>query len=213
MLVVSKQASEGLINLALNKEATASSQVNDNEAGKFAFDGKMNTKWCAFGEKGNNITVDLGKEVLVKEINLYNAKAGGEGASMNTSDYQIEFSLDNQNWELVSQVKDNSSDISKSHINYKKARYVKLTVNKSEQGNGGATRIYEIEVLGLNTDKLLVLQNKELVMELKEKLVLLKNKNDRKLDVVISKAESIIKNPEVENIEILVLLDEINKIK
>lgn len=213
MLVVSKQASEGLINLALNKEATASSQVNDNEAGKFAFDGKLNTKWCAFGEKGNNITVDLGKEVLVKEINFYNAKAGGEGASMNTSDYQIEFSLDNQNWELVSQVKDNSLDISKSDINYKKARYVKLIVDKSEQGNGGATRIYEIEVLGLNTDKLLVLQNKELVMELKEKLVFLKNKNDRNLDIILSRAESIIKNPEVENIEILVLLDEINKIK
>lgn len=213
ILVVSKQASEGLINLALNKEAKASSQVNDNEAGKFAFDGKLNTKWCAFGEKGNTITVDLGKEVLVKEINLYNAKAGGEGASMNTSDYQIEFSLDNQNWELVSQVKDNSLDISKNNINYKKTRYVKLTVNKSEQGNGGATRIYEIEVLGLNTDKLLVLQNKELVIKLKEKLVFLKNKNDRNLDAIVVKMEGIIKNPEVENSDILILLDEINKIK
>lgn len=213
ILVVSNQASEGLINLALNKEVKASSQVNDNEAGKLAFDGKLNTKWCAFGEKGNHITVDLGKEVLVKEINLYNAKAGGEGASMNTSDYQIEFSLDKQNWDLVSQVKDNSLDISKSDINFKKAKYVKITVNKSEQGNGGATRIYEIEVLGLNTDKLLVLQNKELVIRLKEKLVLLKSKNDRNLDVVVSKIENMIKNPEVEKNEILMLLDEINKIK
>lgn len=165
-IVVSSQASEGLKNLALDKDTKANSQVNENEAAKFAFDGKLNSKWCAFGESGNWIEVDLGKENIIKELRMSHAQAGGEAASMNTSEYSIEISNDGNTWIELADIKGNDKAVSRDDLNYELARYVRVKVNKSEQGSGGATRIYEIEVLGIDSDRLLVLDNKEALYKL-----------------------------------------------
>ena len=167
-IVVSSQAEGGLQNLALNKEAKANSQVNENEAAKFAIDGKLNSKWCAIGENGNWIEIDLGKESIIKELRMSHAQAGGEAASMNTSEYTIEISKDGDNWVELSDIKGNDKAVSKDDLNYELARYVRVKVNKSEQGSGGATRIYEIEVLGIESDMVLVLDNKEALHQLND---------------------------------------------
>lgn len=207
-IVVSSQASNGLTNLALNKECMANAQVNENEAGKFAFDGKLNTKWCAFGEKGNWITVDLGKETIIKELRMSHAQAGGEAASMNTSEYTVEISNDGETWTQLCDVKGNTKAVSRDDLMYTLAKYVKVNVNKSEQCSGGATRIYEIEVLGIDSDRVLVLDNKEALYNLNNTINTLEEeyknlgKVDSEFESLLNNAKDIINRVEVEVEEI-----------
>lgn len=205
-IVVSSQASNGLTNLALNKECMANAQVNENEAGKFAFDGKLNTKWCAFGEKGNWITVDLGKETIIKELRMSHAQSGGEAASMNTSEYTVEISNDGETWTQLCDVKGNTKAVSRDDLMYTLAKYVKVNVNKSEQGSGGATRIYEIAVLGIDSDRVLVLDNKEALYNLNNTINTLEEeyknlgKVDSEFESLLNNAKDIINRVEVEEI-------------
>lgn len=203
-IVVSSQASNGLTNLALNKESVANAQVNENEAGKFAFDGKLNTKWCAFGGNGNWIQVDLGKETIIKELRMSHAQAGGEAASMNTSEYTVEISNDGQTWTQLCDVKGNTKAVSRDDLMYTLAKYVRVNVNKSEQGSGGATRIYEIEVLGIDSDRVLVLDNKEALDSLNNTINTLEEeyknlgKVDSEFEALLENAKNIIDIVEVE---------------
>ena len=186
----------------------ANAQVNENEAGKFAFDGKLNTKWCAFGEKGNWITVDLGKETIIKELRMSHAQAGGEAASMNTSEYTVEISNDGETWTQLCDVKGNTKAVSRDDLMYTLAKYVKVNVNKSEQGSGGATRIYEIEVLGIDSDRVLVLDNKEALYNLNNTINTLEEeyknlgKVDSEFESLLNNAKDIINRVEVEVEEI-----------
>ncbi|MGL5315081.1 MAG: discoidin domain-containing protein, partial [Peptostreptococcaceae bacterium] len=210
-IVVSSQANEGLQNLALNKEATANAQVNENEGAKFAFDGKLNSKWCAFGESGNWIQVDLGKDVVVKELKISHAGAGGEAASMNTSEYTVEVSNDGNTWRELKDVVGNTSSVTRDDLVYDLARYVRVKINKSEQGSGGATRVYEIEVLGLDTEKITVIDNKETLLQLNSTLTNIENeyanlgKEDKEFELLLEEVKRVIDVVEVEKDEILTL--------
>lgn len=208
-IVVSSQAKDGLKNLALNKEAIANAKTNENEDAKFAFDGKLNSKWCALGESGNYIQVDLGKENIIKQLRISHAEAGGEAKSMNTSQYNIEVSNDGQSWRKVKDVSNNSSSISNDDLNYELARYIKVNINKSEQGSGGATRIYEIEALGLDTNKITVIDNKEALVNFINKVNELESlykdlgTTDENFEKILYRAKQIIEIVEVDKEEIL----------
>lgn len=208
-IVVSSQAKDGLKNLALNKEAIANAKTNENEDAKFAFDGKLNSKWCALGESGNYIQVDLGKENIIKQLKISHAEAGGEAKSMNTSQYNIEVSNDGQSWRKIKDVSNNSSSISNDDLNYELARYIKVNINKSEQGSGGATRIYEIEALGLDTNKITVIDNKEALINFINKVneieALYKDlgTTDENFEKILYRAKQIIEIVEVDKEEIL----------
>lgn len=208
-IVVSSQAKDGLKNLALNKEAIANAKTNENEDAKFAFDGKLNSKWCALGESGNYIQVDLGKENIIKQLRISHAEAGGEAKSMNTSQYNIEVSNDGQSWRKVKDVSNNSSSISNDDLNYELARYIKVNINKSEQGSGGATRIYEIEALGLDTNKITVIDNKEVLANFINKVNELESlykylgTTDENFEKILYRAKQIIEIVEVDKEEIL----------
>lgn len=208
-IVVSSQAKDGLKNLALNKEAIANAKTNENEDAKFAFDGKLNSKWCALGESGNYIQVDLGKENIIKQLRISHAEAGGEAKSMNTSQYNIEVSNDGQSWRKIKDVSNNSSSISNDDLNYELARYIKVNINKSEQGSGGATRIYEIEALGLDTNKITVIDNKEALVNFINKVNELEalykdlGTTDENFEKILYRAKQIIDIVEVDKEEIL----------
>lgn len=208
-IVVSSQAKDGLKNLALNKEAIANAKTNENEDAKFAFDGKLNSKWCALGESGNYIQVDLGKENIIKQLRISHAEAGGEAKSMNTSQYSIEVSNDGQSWRKVKDVSNNSSSISNDDLNYELARYIKVNINKSEQGSGGATRIYEIEALWLDTNKITVIDNKEALVNFINKVNELESlykdlgTTDENFEKILYRAKQIIEIVEVDKEEIL----------
>lgn len=208
-IVVSSQAKDGLKNLALNKEAIANAKTNENEDAKFAFDGKLNSKWCALGESGNYIQVDLGQENIIKQLKISHAEAGGEAKSMNTSQYNIEVSNDGQSWRKIKDVSNNSSSISNDDLNYELARYIKVNINKSEQGSGGATRIYEIEALGLDTNKITVIDNKETLINFINKVNELESlykglgTTDENFEKILHRAKQIIEIVEVDKEEIL----------
>ncbi|WP_305302759.1 discoidin domain-containing protein, partial [Romboutsia ilealis] len=203
-IVVSSQAKDGLKNLALNKDSKANAEVNKNEAAKLPFDGRLNSKWCTLGESGNWIEVDLGKENIIKELRMSHAQAGGETASMNTSEYTIEISQDGENWVELDDIKGNNKAVSRDDLNYELARYVRVKVNKSEQGSGGATRIYEIEVLGIDSDKILVLDNKEVLYQLNNTINIIEKEyyklgiQNNDFETLLNKCKNIIDKVEVE---------------
>lgn len=148
-ITVTKEAAGGVGDLALNKQATASSFVNDREAPKFALDGNDKTKWCAVGDGPHWLTVDLGSTRKVSGFVVKHAEAGGEAAAFNTRDFEISVSLDGKNWTQVVDVKGNTLGTSKHSIALTEARYVKLNVTKPTQGGDTAARIYGFEVHGL----------------------------------------------------------------
>ena len=148
-ITVSNDAKENFKNLSQGKESEASSFVNPNEAPKFAFDGKLDTKWCAVGTPPHNIVVDLGNNFLISEVKMSHAEAGNESPDMNTSDYTIEVSEDGKIFTEVVNVKKNSLAETKDTFKAINARYVRINVTKPTQGSDSAVRIYEIEVNGI----------------------------------------------------------------
>lgn len=150
MITVTKEAANGVTDLAMGKKATASSYVNEKEAPQFALDGDDKTKWCAVGEAPHTLTVDFGAEHKISEFVVKHAEAGGEAAAFNTRAFRIQLSIDGENWNDAVQVGDNIKGISKHAIPLTSARYVRLVVEKPTQGGDTAARIYGFEVHGLN---------------------------------------------------------------
>ena len=136
-------------NLALGKETSASSFVNEKEAPAFAVDGNAATKWCAVGDRPHWLTVDLGAEHKLSEFVIKHAEAGGEPAAFNTRAFTIQVSSDGKEWKDAVSVKDNTKEVSSHAIELTSARYVRLQIEKATQGGDTATRIYDFEVLGL----------------------------------------------------------------
>ena len=149
-ITVSNDVKDNFKNLSQGKISEASSFINLKEAPEFAFDGKLDTKWCAIGTLPHNIVVDLGKVQTISEVRIAHAEAGNESPDMNTSDYTIEVSEDGVNFTEIVNVKKNSLANTVNTFKAIPARYVRLTVTKSTQGSDSAVRIYEIEVYGLD---------------------------------------------------------------
>lgn len=149
LITVSNDAKDNFKNLSLGKTPEASSYVNPNEAPPFAFDGKLDTKWCAVGTPPHNITVDLGSVMTVSEVRIAHAEAGKESPDMNTSDYTIEVSEDGKNFTEVILVKKNTKANTVDTFKVTKAKYVRINVTKPTQGSDSAVRLYEIEVYGI----------------------------------------------------------------
>lgn len=149
-ITVKKGVNKGseLANLAKGAKAEASSFVNDNEAPKFALDGKKDTKWCATGKAPHSITIDLGSEKLVSEVLMGHAESGGESADMNTQKYTIEVSSNGNDFTEVASIDKNSLGNTVDTFKATKARYVRINAIKPTQGSDQAVRIYEIQVRG-----------------------------------------------------------------
>lgn len=149
-ITVTNDAKDNFKNISLGKSSEASSFVNSSEAPQFAFDGKLDTKWCATGNPPHNITVDLGKSYMIGEVRMAHAEAGNESPSMNTSDYTIEISEDGVNFTEIVNVKNNSLPNTVDTFKATSARYVRVNAIKPTQGSDSAVRIYEIEVFGID---------------------------------------------------------------
>ena len=135
-------------NLALNRPATGSASCNANESPAKAVNGSVsggNTdKFCSTATT-KYLQVDLGTARALRSVTVRHAGAGGESASWNTRDFDVQVSSDGVRWTTVSQVRGNTANVS-SHTFTATARYVKINILAAEQGSGGATRIYEFEV-------------------------------------------------------------------
>ncbi|OME91285.1 MULTISPECIES: endo-beta-N-acetylglucosaminidase [Paenibacillus] len=149
LITVTREAENGVGNLALGKKTSASSFVNEKEAPQFAVDGNTATKWCAVGDGPHSMTVDLGAEHKISEFVIKHAEAGGEPAAFNTRAFSIQVSSDGKEWKDAVSVKDNTKAVSSHAIELTSAQYVRLQVEKATQGGDTAARIYDFEVLGL----------------------------------------------------------------
>lgn len=136
-------------NLALNKSTTTSATCNSNETGAKAVNGSVaggnSDKWCAIGAN-NWLRVDLGANYDLTRFVVKHAAAGGESATWNTRNFNIETSSDGQNWSPKVNVTGNMQNETTHTIGATTARYVRLYVTQPQQNSGGAARIYEFEV-------------------------------------------------------------------
>lgn len=152
LVTVTNAVNEGKVNLSVGKTATATSFVNPAEGPAFAIDGKYETKWCATADGLHALTIDLGNINTISDISIKHAEAGGESSSMNTSAYTVEISNDGENFTELIKVVGNKDGVTNDPVEVSKARYVRLSINKPTQGGDKATRIYEVEVIGLEGD-------------------------------------------------------------
>ncbi len=137
-------------NLALNRPATADSECVPTEAAGKAVNGSVSggssDKWCSGGAQ-KWLRMDLGSAVAVRTVAVKHAAAGGESATWNTRDYDVEVSTDAVNWTTVVRQRGNTA-ASTTHSVSATARYLRLNVITPEQSGAGAARIYEFEVYG-----------------------------------------------------------------
>jgi len=111
-----------LVDLALGKTATADSQYNAEYAASYTVDGSNTTRWCSQEniKPPHWLKVDLGNELEFNQIRILYENAYAK-------DYEIQVSLDDQNWASAKKIIGNDSGGLKIH-NFKtaKARYVKI---------------------------------------------------------------------------------------
>ncbi|MGA8942949.1 MAG: glycoside hydrolase family 38 C-terminal domain-containing protein [Thermoactinomyces sp.] len=135
-------------NLALNKKATASGYVNEQEIPPFAVDGKRDTKWCQTGSTDKWLMVDLGQVYTIHRWLVRHAGDGNESSGWNTRDFKLQTSTDGQNWKDADSVLDNTDNITCRTIDPVNARYVRLYITKATNTSDTAARIYELEIYG-----------------------------------------------------------------
>src|SRR5204863_232170 len=138
-------------NLALNRPATSGGATcNSNETAAKAVNGSVsggNTdKWCSSATP-LNLTVDLGSSMALSSFIVRHAGAGGESATFNTRDYDLQVSGDGTTFTTVAQVRGNASDVTDTAVNTT-GLFVRVIVITPTSSGDGATRIYELEVYG-----------------------------------------------------------------
>lgn len=135
-------------NLALNKPATGSAPCGTNEGPAKAVNGSWTggnpDKFCSLATT-KFLQVDLGQSANLSSVVVRHAGAGGESASWNTRDFDIQVSSDGSSWTTVAQVRASTASTT-THPLSAAGRYVRLNIITPTQNGNTATRIYELEV-------------------------------------------------------------------
>jgi hypothetical protein len=135
-------------NLALNHPATGSTPCNANEGPEKANNGSVSggtsDKWCSLATT-KTWTVDLGAGTAIGSVTVRHAQAGGESATFNTRDFDLQVSSDGATFNTVAQVRGNSAAVTTTSV-VATTRFLRLLVVTAEQASNRAARIYEVEV-------------------------------------------------------------------
>jgi glucose/arabinose dehydrogenase len=138
------------VNLALNRPATADSQCAASEGPAKAVNGSWTggwaDKWCSLGPT-KWLRIDLGSTATIGRFVVRHAEAGGEQASWNTRDFNIQVSNDGTNWTTAVTVSGNTLDLTTHNVSTS-GRYVRLNVVTPTSDGDPAARIYEFELYG-----------------------------------------------------------------
>jgi len=73
------------------------------------------------------------------------AQAGGESATFNTRDYDLQTSNDGVSFTTIAQVRGNTAAVTTTGM-LSMARFLRINVITAEQASNNAARIYEVEV-------------------------------------------------------------------
>lgn len=161
-MTVSDLAKDPLTNIALNKATEVSGFANESETGAQAVDGDLKSKWVDHAAKDSYyLTIDLGQESLVSEVEVYHAESGGEPESVNTKDFTVQFSTDGTDFKTVADVTDSNQGKTVHKVPATHTRYVKLDITQPTQGYNAVARIYEVKVYGYEGSHVLPLSFKE----------------------------------------------------
>src|SRR4029079_11505528 len=121
-------------NVALNKAATGSAACNANEGPAKAVNGSVsggtNDKFCSTAAT-KFLQIDLGQAYAITSFTVRHAGAGGESATWNTRDFDIQTSSDGATWTTVVQARGNTANVS-THPASATARYVRMNVITGE---------------------------------------------------------------------------------
>lgn len=115
--------------------ATATSEEAGNPADN-AVDGDKSTRWCADGSKsGEKLTVDMGRPVDVKKINILWEK-------QNNHLFKLESSSDGKRWTTIEDKTSGQNNSKDDTVENKsgKARYFRVTATGNNQGNWASIR-------------------------------------------------------------------------
>jgi RHS repeat-associated protein len=138
-------------NLALGRTATSSTPYSTDYGPEKAVNGTItggvSDKWASAGNP-SWLQVDLGVAQTVRSVRLRHAADGGEQASWNTRDFNIQVSTNGSTWTTVSAVTGNTASMTTHAFTPTTARYVKLNVTTPTQDGNPSARIYEMEVYG-----------------------------------------------------------------
>ena len=141
----------GGTNVARGKAATGSLACNANEGPEKAVNGSVsggNTdKWCS-SSVPRWLQVDLGSVHEITGFIVRHAGAGGEAATYNTRDFNIQLGTSTGGLTTAVTVTGNTASTTTRTIGATAARYVRLNVTVPTQTSDGAARIYEFEVYG-----------------------------------------------------------------
>lgn len=138
--------------------------INDEEQDIFAFDGNIDTKWCATSDNINMsdetrdvfklgymhwLAIDLGESRYFDSYKLIHASKGIRDLGIyayNTVAWAIQTSDDGKNWTTVSEFYDNYEETTEVFIGIRYARYVRLMISQPEAGGGSTVRLPEFEL-------------------------------------------------------------------
>lgn len=140
----------GVTNLAFNKRATGSTPCNAHEGPEKAFNGSVSggnlDKWCSDAVPAF-LQVDLGASFTVAGFIVKHASAGGESPDFNTRDFDIQISVNGEDFTTVVRVVGNTDGVSRFNILPTTARFVRLNITSpGRQSVTKLSRIYELEV-------------------------------------------------------------------
>lgn len=131
------------VNLALNKPATASGAEGDHMAAKYAFDGKMDTRWGSRFQDNEWLAVDLGDCYKLTTVKLYWENAYATA-------YDIELSDDGENYSVAKSVTGAKGGVQEVDIRNNgeavEAQFVRITCKSRNTGYGAS--LWEMEVYG-----------------------------------------------------------------
>ena len=144
------------INIALSKwgaTATASSEYGAGYEASNVLDGQWfsreTDKWNSAAGNGSHwLQIDFGSERVIDRIVVRHEGVYGEGEKFNTADFCIQEGPSSQGpWvDLVSPVKSNTDNVTTHSFSPTKTRYIRVFIEKGDQGSNQFGRIYEIEV-------------------------------------------------------------------
>lgn len=106
--------------------------------------------WVSEAEKEQTLTIDLKRKQQFNRWTVkHNNSTAENGANLNTKDFYLEISSDNENWTKIDEVIGNMADTTDRRLLYPyEARYVRLHITKpsDEPINTAKARISQLEL-------------------------------------------------------------------
>ncbi|MDD4773287.1 MAG: discoidin domain-containing protein [Eubacteriales bacterium] len=142
----------------------SSGYINDEEQDVFAFDGNIDTKWCAtydniiMSDETLKVfdlgylhwfAIDLGEAYYFDSYKLIHASQGLRDLGVygyNAVAWAVQISDDGIDWMTVSEFRDNYDEITEVFMGRRYARYVRLMISQPEANGGSTVRLPEFEL-------------------------------------------------------------------